>query len=205
MRGAKRRFKMTMKTMHLLMAGCWLFHLCLGLAADIKGTVQGPGTALAEAVVYINKIEGRVFLAPKAPVVMDQVKLTFVPHVLPVLVGTSVSFPNNDVTMHNVFSPSKDNRFDLGTYQVGTNKTVVCSKPGVAPILCHIHHEMSAFIVIVETPYFAVTDLRGSYTITNVPPGKYQLTAWQERKKPQVQPVEVPGTGDVTVSFTLYK
>ena len=198
-------FEMTMKTMHLLLVGWWLSLPSPGLAADIKGTVTGPTKALAEAVVCINKIEGKVFPAPKAPVVMDQVNLTFVPHVLPVLVGTRVNFPNSDVTMHNVFSPSKDNRFDLGTYQVGTNKMVVCDKAGVVPILCHIHHEMSAFIVIVETPYFAVTDPRGAFTITNVPPGRYQLTAWQERMKPQVQAVEVPGTGDVTVSFILPK
>ena len=194
-----------MKTILLLVGGSWLFHLSPVLAADIKGTVRSPSKALTEAVVYINKIEGKVFPAPEAPVVMNQVSLTFVPHVLPVLVGTQVSFPNNDVTLHNVFSPSRDNRFDLGTYQAGTKKIVVCDKPGVVPILCHIHHEMSAFIVIVETPYFAVTDPQGGYTITNVPPGKYQLTAWHERMKSQVQAVEVPGTGDVTAMFMLQK
>lgn len=176
-----------------------------GLAAEIEGTVKGFDRPLADAVVYIDKIEGKVFPAPEKPVVLDQVKLTFVPHVLPVLAGTKVTFPNNDVTMHNVFSPNKDNRFDLGTYKVGAAKTIVCNRPGVTAVLCHIHHEMSAFIVTTETPYFAVTNPRGEYGITNVPPGQYKLIAWQERMKPQVQEITVSGTNDVTMDFSLKK
>lgn len=181
----------------------WTVHVDPGIAADIQGTVSASGRGLSNAVVSIERIEGKVFPAPITPVVMDQVNLTFVPRVLPVLVGTRVDFPNNDVTAHNVFSPARQNRFDLGTYQAGRQKSVVCREPGVIPILCHIHHEMSAFLVVVETPYFAVSDWKGFYSISNVPPGRYRLAAWQERVKPQVQTVEVPATGTALVTFTL--
>ena len=171
--------------------------------ADIVGTVRGSGRLLPDAAVYIAKIEGKVFPPPEQPVIINQINLTFVPHVAPVLVGTKVTFPNSDFTMHNVFSPHAENRFDLGTYKAGESKSIECRKTGTFAVLCHIHHEMSAYLVVIETPYAAITNQRGEYAVTNVPPGKYKLTAWHETMKPKVEEIEVTETNGLTMHFVL--
>lgn len=181
----------------------------LPLAAQ-TGTIKGKVTARGvrdngDAVVYLEKIPNKTFHAPKDPVVLDQVNLMFVPHVLPVLVGTTVAFPNSDEVRHNVFSPSPARRFNLGTYPKGVARTVTFDKPGEVALLCNVHAEMSAYVVVVETPYFAVSAKDGSYTIRNVPPGKYVLKTWHEKLKPQMKEVEVPADGSVTVDFELRK
>lgn len=171
-------------------------------SADIKGTVKTEDGALSDAVVYIEKIEGKKFNPPAKHAVLDQVDLTFVPHVLPILVGTTVDFPNSDMTRHNVFSPSNVKKFDLGTYAPGSSKSIVFDKPGVIPLLCHVHPEMSAFIVVLETPYFGVTGENGSYKIQNIPPGKYTLVVWHEFTKRKTQTIEIGGK-DVTANFIV--
>jgi len=153
-------------------------------AATITGKVVVHGVKDSrDVVVYIDKIEGKTFPAPSDSKILDQIYLTFKPHVLPILAGTRVKFPNSDEIRHNVFSPNPvdDKRFSLGTYAAGTSKDVVFLKPGVITLLCNVHIEMSAYIVVTETPYFAVTDANGNYKIENVPPGKYTLKAWHER------------------------
>lgn len=183
-----------------MVLGC---SMCLG--AEIKGTVKRFAKALPDAVVYIGKIEGQVFSPPPQPVQVNQINLTFVPHVAPVLVGTTVTFPNSDLTMHSVFSPHQDKRFDLGTYKAGTVKSMSYDKPGVFVVLCHIHHEMSAYIVVTETPYFAVTNPQGEYSITNVPPGKYKLALWHETMKPREQQIDLSPGKDLVVHLSLPK
>lgn len=181
----------------------------LPLAAQtgaIKGKVTARGVRdNGDAVVYVEKIPNKTFPAPKEPVVLDQVNLMFVPHVLPVLVGTTVAFPNSDEVRHNVFSPSPARRFNLGTYPKGVSRTVTFDKPGEVALLCNVHAEMSAYVIVVETPYFAVSAKDGSYTIRNVPPGKYVLKTWHEKLKPQTREVEVPEGGSVTVDLELRK
>ena len=175
----------------------------IAFGGDIKGTVKIGGDALNDAVIYIERIEGRTFSPPSKAAIMDQKDLTFVPHVLPVLVGTTVNFPNSDITRHSVFSPSQAKKFDFGTYSQGSIKSIVFDKPGPVSLLCHVHPEMSAFIVVVETPYFAVSNENGYYKISNVPDGKYRLTVWHEWAKPKTQNVIVPDKQDVTVNFIL--
>ena len=172
-------------------------------ATEITGTVKTNWRVLADAVVYIDKIDGRTFPAPQQPAVLDQVRITFVPHVLPVLVGSTVRLPNNDVVLHNVFSPRKDRQFDLGTYRPGSAKTILCDRAGVIPLLCRVHHEMSGFIVVVPTPYYGVTDEKGTYRITGVPPGSYHLAAWHEAKDLKVQDIVVPERGAVSADFLM--
>jgi len=181
----------------------------LPLAAQpgtIKGKVVARGVRdSADAVVHIQKIPNKTFPTPKEPIVLDQVNLMFVPHVLPVLVGTTVAFPNSDEVRHNVFSPSPARRFNLGTYPKGISRTVTFDKPGEVALLCNVHAEMSAYVIVVETPYFAVSTKDGSYTIRNVPPGKYVLKTWHEKLKSQTKEVEVPAEGSITVDFELRK
>ena len=149
----------------------------------------------SNAVIYIDKIPGKRYTAPSSPIVLDQINLKFVPHVLPVLVGTTVAFPNSDEIRHNVFSPGPP-RFDLGTYAQHTTRYHVFDKAGVWTMLCNVHLEMSAYVVVTETPYFAKTDKDGKFVLKDVPPGKYSLKIWHEKAKPATLPIEV-GEGEI--------
>ena len=192
------------------LALAWACLLLIGPLESRAGTIKGKIIARgmrenADVVVYIDKIPGKTFSAPKDPLVLDQLNLTFVPHVLPVLAGTTVAFPNSDEVRHNVFSPSPPKRFNLGTYPRGVSRTVTFDKPGEVALLCNVHAEMSAYVIVLETPYFAVTAKDGSYTIKNVPPGKYILKTWHEKLKTQSKEIEVSGDASVTVNFELKK
>ena len=173
-------------------------------AATLSGTVKvARARDNRDAVVYIDRIPGKQFAPPAQPVVLDKINLVFVPHVLPVLVGATVSFPNNDTVRHNVFSPSAAKRFNLGTYAQKVTKYVVFDKPGVVALLCNVHAEMSAYVVVTEAPYFAVTDASGAFTIPNVPPGSYIVKAWHESSKPKEQKVDLKEGPVVRVDFDL--
>jgi hypothetical protein len=104
----------------------------------------------------------------------------FDPHVLAVQVGSQVDFPNRDPFFHNVFSLFNGKRFDLGLYEAGSTRGVHFDRAGICYIFCNIHPQMSAVVVVVDTPYFAVSDVRGEIAIPNVPPGHYQLNSWEE-------------------------
>ncbi len=110
---------------------------------------------------------------------------SFEPHVLVVQVGTVVQFPNKDPFFHNIFSLYDGKRFDLGLYEAGTTRSVRFDRPGVSFLFCNIHAEMSAVVVAVDTPYFAISDRTGRVTIPNVPDGRYNLHVWYERGTPE--------------------
>jgi hypothetical protein len=174
---------------------------------DVAGSVSVRGVRDSrDAVVYIDKIEGKRFAPPIQPVILDQKNLTFVPHVLPVLAGTRVAFPNSDEIRHNVFSPTPSSKFTLGTYASGESRYQVFEKPGTVTLLCNVHAEMSAYVIVVETPYFATTDKDGKFNIPNVPAGRYVLRAWHERSKPGLKEIDVPANGMLDVgTFELKK
>jgi plastocyanin len=109
---------------------------------------------------------------------MRQRDATFDPHLMAITAGTTVAFPNDDRTYHNVFSLSKTKRFDLGRYAAGHSKSVRFDRPGIVRVFCDIHSHMNAFILVFAHRYFAVTDAAGRYEIENVPPGTYTLSAW---------------------------
>jgi hypothetical protein len=128
---------------------------------------------------------------PTQPPAMAQKDRMFVPSVLAIPVGGSVEFPNFDPFFHNVFSYSKTRSFDLGRYPEGESETIVFDKPGVVPIFCEIHYSMRAYIHVVETPYYAVTDAERRFEIPGVAPGEYILRVWQENLPEIRQPVSV--------------
>lgn len=198
-------YRVEVKKLLLFLSFSCIFNFSFINASEIHGTVSNSIGKLTNAVVYIQKIEGKSFLPPEEPVVLNQTGLAFDPHVLPVIVGTTVNFPHEDVVLHNVFSPGYINKFNLGTYPQGIVKKRKFDKPGVVLLLCNIHLEMSAFIVVVETPYFAVTDQNGNYEISHVPPGKYKLAVWHEEMKPQIKEIEAPNHGVITVNFLMKK
>jgi plastocyanin len=155
-------------------------------------------------VVYIEgKVPGATLAHPLETV--HQKDATFLPHVLPVMVGTTVEWPNDDPIFHNVYSKSDAASFDLGLYKKGDpphRYTFV--KPGEVDVLCSIHARMSCIVLVLENPYFSLTDAHGHYSITNVPPGKYTLVAWQERLPKDIKSIEVLPSGDVSgINFTV--
>jgi plastocyanin len=109
----------------------------------------------------------------------------FDPHILVVPLGSLVEFPNDDPVFHNVFSLFEGKRFDLGLYEAGSSRTVRFDRAGICYIFCNIHPEMSAVVVVVETPYYAVADKSGTVAIPQVPPGQYRLHVWYERSLPE--------------------
>jgi hypothetical protein len=128
---------------------------------------------------------------------MDQKGMKFIPEVLPVLVGTSVEFPNHDNTWHNVFSPSETNKFDLGLYPPGEKRSVTLTEAGVVRILCNVHPNMEAHIVVKEHSLFTTPNTRGSYRIDAVPMGKYRLEVWHPDVDAKVQPFNMVREGEV--------
>ena len=157
------------------------------------------------SVVYLETAPRAAFdqrVEPRAR--MDQRNEAFVPHVLAIVAGTTVDFPNNDRTYHNVFSLSPTRPFDLGRYAVGRSKSVRFDRPGIVRVFCDIHSHMSAFILVFSHRHFAVTDDEGQYRIDNVPPGSYTVVAWNESAPTDSRRIVVPESGgDVEADFTL--
>jgi plastocyanin len=112
---------------------------------------------------------------------LEQRNKRFIPHVMAIQVGTAVDFPNDDPFFHNVFSLYDGKPFDLGLYARGESRSVRFDRPGISFVFCNIHPQMSAVIVTVDTPYFAVSNPDGKYSIRHVPTGTYELRLWHER------------------------
>jgi plastocyanin len=161
------------------------------------------------SVVYLETAPRAAFEAsPERRARMDQRNETFVPHVLAIVAGTYVEFPNDDRTYHNVFSLSKNNDFNLGRYAAGHSPApaIRFQNPGIVRVFCEIHSHMSAFILVFAHRYFAVTDDEGRYRIDAVPPGTYTLAVWNEtiRGDPPRRTVTIADTGgDVDADFTI--
>jgi plastocyanin len=183
--------------------------LALALAAG-AGTISGKVSGVTgESVVYVDTIAGKTFPAPAEHPTMDQKGLMFQPHIVAILVGTTVDFRNSDSVAHNVFWPSlmqgakKLPGKNLGTWPQGEKRSFKFDQPGVAAMLCNVHPEMSGYIVVSPTPYYAVTDKSGNYKIENVPDGQYNVVAWHEGAKNSTKPV--PVAGDAKADFALSK
>ena len=160
-----------------------------------------------QSVVYLDPAPRAAFDTREEPRRrMDQRNETFVPHVLAIVAGTTVDFPNNDRTYHNVFSLSRTQPFDLGRYGTGKSRPVRFDRPGIVRVFCEIHSHMSAFILVFAHRYFAVTDDEGRYRLDGVPPGTYTVVVWNETVHGDAprRSVTVPdGGGDVDADFTI--
>lgn len=168
----------------------------------IKGVLNSPWVKRYEGLVYIERVAGKEFSPPDKPVFMGQKDLVFKPHILPVLKGTKVDFTNNDSIVHNVFSPpGSAKRFNLGTYGVGVKKYETFNELGEVTLLCNVHPEMLGFIIVLQNPYFGLTDKSGNFEIKDVPAGTYQLMAWHEKLQSASQQITVGAGKTVTVEF----
>jgi plastocyanin len=172
-------------------------------SAAAMGMPAARQPELRPAVVYLDAAPRGAFEPDGAARArMDQQNQAFVPHVLAITVGTTVDFPNSDVTFHNVFSLSKTRSFDLGRYSRGHSKSVRFDRPGVVQVFCDIHSHMSAYILVFAHRFFAVTDDAGRYAIGHVPPGSYTLVVWHEGEVRETRTVVVPDAGG-TVDATF--
>lgn len=188
----------------------------LGLLASVAsaGSITGKVTAkkkkyLPHAVIYIDSVKGD-FKPQKENPVIDQKNMVFHPHVLPVLAGTTVDFLNSDDVAHNVFTPDKSaEKFNLGTWPKGEIRSFTfekrCDKVCDAVMLCNVHPEMEAFVLVMQNPYFSTTDEEGNFTIENVPAGEYTVSVWHPKRKAESTVVVVPDSGLVSMEIVLKK
>ena len=170
-------------------------------AGGVSGSVTAKGLRTNAGIVVSLQAPGTKVTPPAKPLEMDQRGMVFSPHVMAVVTGTRVQFLNSDAVAHNVFSP--EGKYNLGTWPQGETREHVFDKPGVYTQLCRVHPEMEAFIVVLDTPYFAVTDGAGKYTIADVPPGKYTLIAWSERLKSVKQEVTIEPGKTLTLDLAM--
>ena len=181
-------------------------------AATISGKIalkKKNGDKVADTsnvVVFLDGLKDPSLPKPTTPAAIVQKDKMYVPSVLPVMVGMDVDFPNEDTIMHNVFSKSKAKDFDLGLYKKGSKKTVRFDKAGLVKIYCNIHEKMVAFILVLDNPYYTVTDKDGNFKIDNLPNGKYQLAAWGRFSEIQRKDIEIKNNGsEIRVDLNLVK
>lgn len=186
--GTRRYGEIDMRIMRSVGLTCLVSALCLHAASagaeQLRASVvDQTGAPVVDAVVYAMPIDMKV----KAPVskrpkaIIDQIKRRFVPLVSVVQTGTAVAFPNRDNIEHDVYSFSPAKRFELHLYHGVPAKPVMFDKPGLVVMGCNIHDQMIAYLLVVDTPWFAKTDARGQAAIDNVPGGAYRLAVWHYR------------------------
>jgi plastocyanin len=182
-------------------------------AAEVRGRVElySGGQALraveaADAVVYFR---------PRAPIavqpavsgaVMSTRRKQFVPRVLPITVGSTVRFPNEDPILHNVFSTSVDNSFDLGLYGSGAGSEYLFRNPGLVKVYCNVHHSMFGFVLVLDTPYFTRPNAQGSFELTGLPDGEGELVVFHDRAAlPWRQRILTQSTPELAIRIDLNK
>jgi plastocyanin len=175
-------------------------------AAVIEGQVKlrkSSGETVNDAsnvVVFVDGVDG-TFKASNVYARMTSRDKEFEPLVLPVLRGTTVEFPNEDIILHNVFSLSKPKPFDLGLYKRGAGKSVRFDTSGLVRVYCNIHEKMVGFILVLDNPYFTVTAKDGAFKLAGLPAGKYLLKAWQRFGAVVEQPIEIPSNNKFTLEL----
>lgn len=178
----------------LVVSAGLLFSAAVSMGADIEGSVSVARPQ--DAVMYVEKVPG-TFRGQRAK--MDQANKVFIPYVLPVVQGTTVEFQNSDELQHNVFGVGAD-EFNLGNWTKGVVREHTFNKLGDVVILCNVHSEMEAHILVLQNPYFASPGGSGKFRIANLPAGQYVIKAWYRGKTKQ-QNVTVPASGSVSVAF----
>jgi plastocyanin len=194
-------------------ANPWLL-ICLlpalGQAATLGGTVSlyADGKPLraeeaSEAVVYFRTTAPAATPVAPQDSTMSTQRKQFVPRILPVTVGSKVRFPNQDPILHNAFSTSKDNAFDVGLYAQGEGKEQVFDRPGYVRVYCNVHHSMVGHILVLDTPYFVRPDSSGRFKFKNLPATKGDLVVWLDRATPWHQQITPGQGGDIDVKLDL--
>lgn len=183
---------------------------CLAGAATIEGqiTLTLDGKELrpeeaAEAVVYFRPAVPVAVAPSRQPVEMVTLRKQFAPRILPVTVGTEVRFPNQDPILHNAFSTSKDNGFDIGLYGQGEGKAQRFDHAGYVRVYCNVHHSMVGHILVLDTPFFVRPDAQGKFRLKDLPAGKGDLVIWFDRATPWHAEVVAGNAEPVTIRLEL--
>lgn len=148
-------------------------------------------------------VDGPKVKAPSAKVTMTMKGKSFTPRVAVVPVGGTVEFPNEDPILHNVFSVSGENRFDLDLYKRPKSGSWTFQHPGVVRVYCNIHPQMSAVVLVRDNPWFTKAAQDGSFELSDLPPGKYLLKAWHERGGEAEKEITVTARGEATAQLAL--
>jgi plastocyanin len=193
------------------LAAVGLVMFALNLAPALAATVQvqvldGAGKPLADAVAFLESREARAASRPAQGAEMAQTAKQFDPKVLVVPVGTSVQFPNHDTVRHHVYSFSPAKSFELKLYAGSAANPVVFDKTGIAVLGCNIHDNMTAWVVVVETPYYGRSATPGKVVLANVPAGSYSLRVWHPALAPGAPALEQPlvvGTGEAAATVRM--
>lgn len=182
-------------------------------AAELRGKVelfeQGNkrvGSAeVTNAVVFFQPETPVPLKPPSQPLDMITEDKQFEPRVLPVIQGSTVQFPNRDPILHNVFSVSPGNAFDLGFYQQGEGKAWRFEKTGLVRVYCNVHYDMVAYVLVLDTPHFVSPEADGSFRLTGLPEGPGRLTVWQERARPWSRQISVPNASELQIALPLIR
>ncbi len=188
------------------MAGLLAAGTSLPQGATVRGTVSirergGAAGDPSRAVVWIEAAPTTPMASREAVILMSD--KTFDPPVVTVPAGSRVAFPNADPILHNVFSVSRGNSFDLGLYGRGEGRVVALNDPGVVRVYCNVHPQMEAFVVVTPGPWAARPAADGSYVLDDVPQGRIEVRVWDERGGSDVRTVEVAPGAEATADFTL--
>ena len=176
----------------------------LGPYRSARGEAAADSTAFGEVVVSLQgETLNQKYPPPAQPLKMAQHGQQFIPRVLPVLVGATVEFPNEDNFYHNVFSVAGGQRFDLGRFGKGDSAIQTFTRPAVVVIHCEIHADMKAYILVLDNPFFTLPDAVGRFRINEVPAGTYTLKAWHPTQGEQAVQVVVPAEGTIEVGLSL--
>jgi len=187
------------------------FSLAAGTAAPLAaGTLRGQvemlekkgkkAKDLSEVVVWV---EGPKVAPPPAKATINMTKKRFEPHLVVVPVGGEVAFPNMDPILHNAFSVSGENRFDLELYKKPKSRAHTFQHPGIVRVYCNIHPQMSAFVVVRDNPFWAQVGVDGRFSIDGVPAGSWVVKAWHARAGEISHAVQVPEAGTSDLALTL--
>ncbi len=179
-------------------------------AGDLTGIVTAKGARDSRnIVVYLKSVPGK-FTPPSKHPQMDQKNLQFIPPVLPILTGTTVDFLNSDDVMHNVFTPAKEcDKFNLGSWPKGEIRSQIFESKSDEPltpvILCNVHPEMEAYVVVLQNPFYAVTDKEGKFAISGIPAGEYEIGLWHAKLKGEAAKAVIPASGSATVDLKMHR
>jgi len=171
--------------------------------SGVPATEEGKRSERIALYLESPSLDYQSYRPPEKHPLLDQRNLEFHPRVLPILVGTTVDFPNRDNLFHNVFSYSQTKEFDLGRYPRNDSRSVTFDQPGVVRVYCDIHAHMSATILVLGNPYFTVPSDNGAYVIQHIPEGKYTLVFWYDRDVVERRAVELKAGETLEVNFTF--
>jgi plastocyanin len=194
----------------------WLAAVCLALAAsaapalELRGTIRLAegrsslsGREMTQVVVAFRPDGATEVEATAEPLEMATINKEFFPQQLVVPVGSEVRFPNYDRILHNVFSVSGENHFDLGVYAKNDGKQQRFEAPGLVRVYCNVHRSMFAHILVLDTPYSANPDERGAFVLSGLPAGSGTLTVWHPQSEVQESRLSLPSSSPLVVELEL--